>query len=274
MKNVLIPTDFSESANLAADLGVEIAKKLKTGVTFLHLISTPVDWRKLPLEKENLYPETKTSIGDAKDKLHKLERKAESIGVEACGSLVFNTGIEEIQKYINKNNSLLVVMGTHGQKGLERVIGTNTLKVINKSSVPVLAVKPPYQPVVPKNWVIVSDFQDESLEGFNTLMELAKSLEASVDALYVNTPYYFAETPEIHEKMDKFLNRYPEMAGKRKIIDAHNEERGIGAFAKDCNCELIAVITHGRVGLSPLFRRSITERILNNLDLPVLSLNS
>lgn len=274
MKNVLIPTDFSESANLASELGVQIAKKLHTGVTFLHLISTPVEWRKLPLEKEAQYPETKAAIGDAKDKLHKLERKAENNGVEATGSLVFNTGIEEIQKYINKNNSILVVMGTHGQTGLKRVIGTNTLKVIHKSPVPVLAVKAPYEPTVPKHWVIVSDFQEESKEEFDTLMQLAKNLEASVDVLYVNTPYYFAETPEIREKMEGFLSRYPDMAGKKQIIDAHNEERGIGSFAKECDCELIAVITHGKAGLTPLFRRSITERLLNNLDLPVLSINS
>ncbi len=274
MKNVLIPTDFSESANLASELGMHIAKKLHTGVTFLHLVSTPVEWRKLPLEKEALYPETKAAIGDAKDKLHKLERKAENMGVEATGSLIFNTGMEEIQKYINKNNSLLVVMGTHGQKGFEKVIGTNTLKVIHKSPVPVLAVKAPYEPTIPKRWVIVSDFQEESQEEFDTLIELAKGLEASVDVLYVNTPYYFAETPEINEKMDKFLNRYPGITGKKQIINALNEERGIGNFAKDCNCEVIAVITHGKADLTSLFRRSITERLLNNLDLPVLSINS
>lgn len=273
MKNILIPTDFSQNANLASELGVQIARKLHTGVTFLHLISTPVDWRKIPLDKEALYPETKAAIGDARDKMHKLERKAENMGVAASASLIFNTGMEEIHKYINKNSFLLVVMGTHSQKGFEKVTGTNTLKVIHKSLVPVLAVKAPYEPTIPRQWVIVSDFQEESQKEFDTLMELAKGLEASVDVLYINTPYYFAETPEITEKMDTFLSRYPEIKEKKHIIDAHNEERGIEAFAKDCNCELIAVITHGKTGLTPLFRRSITERLLNNLDLPVLSIN-
>ena len=49
--------------------------------------------------------------------------------------------------------------------------------------------------------MIVSDFQEESREEFDSLMGLAQKIEASVDVLYVNTPYYFAETPEIHAKI-------------------------------------------------------------------------
>lgn len=274
MKNVLIPTDFSPSAALASEYGVTIAGKLKTGVTFLHIISTPVEWKKIPLEKESLYPETKAAIGDAKDKLFKLERKAEKAGVDACTSLIFNTGIEEIPKYINKDNFSLVVMGTHGQKGIDKMMGTNTQKVISRSTVPVLAVKVTDRHELPKRWLIVSDFQEESRENFNVLMELAAKIGAAVQVLYVNTPYYFAESPDIQEKMEKFLTQFPDSRTKKNIINAHNEERGIENFLKTCECDLVAVVTHGRAGLTPLFRRSITERLINHLDIPVLSMNS
>lgn len=274
MKNVLIPTDFSESAALASEYGVAIAGKLKTGVTFLHIISTPVEWKKIPLEKESLYPETKAAIGDAKDKLCKLERKADKAGVDACTSLIFNTGIEEIPKYINKQNFCLVVMGTHGQKGIDKMMGTNTQKVISRSTVPVLAVKVTDRHELPTRWLIVSDFQEESRENFNILMELAINIEAAVQVLYVNTPYYFAESPEIQDKMDTFLRDFPNNRPKKNIINAHNEERGIENFLKTCECDLVAVVTHGRAGLTPLFRRTITERLINHLDIPVLSMNS
>lgn len=274
MKNVLIPTDFSESASLAATYGVEIAKKINSGVTFLHIISTPVEWKKIPLEKEALYPETKAAIGSAKDALLKLERMAENAGVDACTSLIFNTGIEEIPKYISKNSYNLVVMGTHGQKGINKVMGTNTLKVINRSAVPVLAVKLTDKHSLPKNWVLVSDFQEESREKFDTLMELALGLEANVKVLYVNTPYYFLESGDIQDKMESFLGKIPQDRVKRNIVNAHNEERGIENFLKTCECDLVAVITHGRGGLMPLFRRSISEKLINHLQIPVLSMNT
>ena len=74
MKRILIPTDFSETATHAVHYGVEIAKLLKAEVCFLHLISIPLDWEKLPPEKENLYPEIRERISDAKDALHQIGR--------------------------------------------------------------------------------------------------------------------------------------------------------------------------------------------------------
>lgn len=273
MKRILIPTDFSESADRASDLALEIAKKLDLGVTYLHLISTPVEWKKIPLEKEKVYPETKEAIGEAKDALFKLERKAENSGVDTATSLVFNTGIEEIQRYINKENYQLVVMGTHGVRGINKMVGTNTQKVITRSPVPVLALKATDKASIPQKWVMTSDFEEESQAGIQKLMDLATSLGASVDALYVNTPYNFVESPAIEEKMNHALSKFSEIPIRKKVINAHNEEKGIRNFLKTCECDLVAIVTHGRYGLMPLFRRSITEELINHLEIPILSMN-
>ncbi|MCC8360681.1 universal stress protein [Salinimicrobium sediminilitoris] len=274
MKNVLVLTDFSETANLASDIGLAIAGKLKTGITFLHLVSTPVEWRKLPLEKENLYPETKAAIGDAKDKLFSLERKAHDMEVEAHTSLVYDAGMEEIYGYINEKNYCLVLIGTHGEKGRNKTAGTNTLRVLHKSPVPVIAVKLGANPNVPQKWVIVSDFLEKSRESFNRIMDLAKKLGAAVQILYVNTPYFFEETTGIHKKLEPFTAPYSKMQIKPVIINAYNEERGIDAYVNSYECDLVSVITHGRSGLNPVFRRNITEKILNHLDLPLMNINA
>lgn len=274
MKKVLVLTDFSETANLASDVGLMMAEKLKTGITFLHLVSTPVEWRKLPLEKENLYPETKAAIGDAKDKLFSQERKALELNLEANTSLIFDVGIEDIYKYINKENFCLVVIGSHGVKGKNKPAGTNTVKVLQKSPIPVIAVKAGVKTDILQKWVIVSDFLEKSLESFKKIMELAKNLGASVELLYVNTPYYFNETTEINKKIERFTVSFPEMEIKTIITNAYNEERGIDAYIKSHDCDLVSLITHGRSGLNPVFRGSITEKMLNHLDLPLMNLNA
>ncbi|MEX2379718.1 MAG: universal stress protein, partial [Vicingaceae bacterium] len=83
MKNILVPTDFSICAKEAEQLGFEFAKKYNAEIHFLHLLHTPVDWVKLPLEKEDFYPEVKKKIGFAKSKLSQLKRDAEKMGVNA-----------------------------------------------------------------------------------------------------------------------------------------------------------------------------------------------
>ncbi|NJW55923.1 hypothetical protein HC175_23705 [Salinimicrobium sp. CDJ15-91] len=59
-----------------------------------------------------------------------------------------------------------------------------------------------------------------------------------------------------------------------KIIDAFNEERGIESYVNISNCDGVGLIVHGHSGLNPAFRRSILEKVLNQIDLPVITLNA
>lgn len=273
MKSIAIPTDFSECANHATGIGLELAKKLKTTVTFLHLQTTPVEWSKIPLEKESLYPETKASIGDAKDALLKLERQAEKTGVDADSNLVYNIGIEEIHKYINENHFSLVVMGTHGSKGAAKLMGTNTREVLSHSPVPVLAIKPQDKALPFKKMAVASDFKMKSREGFRKIMDLAVALELEIEVLFVNVPYNFTESDEIGEAMDIFLSDYRHQKVTKRVINANNEERGLEIYLKSANPGIIGTVTHGRSGLENLFRNSITEDIINRFNIPVLSIS-
>lgn len=273
MKRVLIPTDFSDCANHATSIGMELAKKLKSEVSFLHLMNTPVDWSKLSLEKENLYPETKGAIGAAKDELLKLERRAEKIGVEANSLLLFNQGIEEIQNYISKEKYCLVVMGTHGEKGMEKLMGTNTQNVLKHSPVPVLSVKQTDKPTPLKKIGIASDFQKESLESFNDILELIKRFGMEIEVVYINTPYTFMESNQIEQAMDAFLSQQTDINEKRFVYNAKNEERGIGMYISSEKPDMIATITRQHSGLEKIFRPGVTENIINHFKLPVLTIN-
>ncbi|CAM3782507.1 universal stress protein [Flavobacterium gelidilacus] len=82
MKNILIPTNFSENCAKAAQLGIEMAKLYNSEIHFLHLLKTPVDWVKLDKLKEERFPETVKEIGKAKSALRELELRAEHEGVK------------------------------------------------------------------------------------------------------------------------------------------------------------------------------------------------
>ncbi|MFD1094956.1 universal stress protein [Salegentibacter chungangensis] len=273
MKNILIPTDFSQCARHATNYGLELAKKLKSQVTFLHLVPTPVDWDKLPLEKENLYPETKAAIGEVKDSLLKLERQAEKTGVEASSNLIYNRGLDNIQSFIKKDNYDLVIMGTHGVHGFQKLIGSNTQRLIKTSPVPVLAVKTDDKSEVPKKIVIASDFSQKSLSAFGKLIEIAKKLELDIQLLYVNLPYNFRESDDIDYLIDQFINHHPEASFGRNVINANNVSRGVAIYLNKAQPDIIACITHGYSGIAGLFTPGITENIMNHFNLPVLSIN-
>lgn len=273
MSRILIPTDFSECAGNAIENGLKIAKHLQADITFLHLIGTPVEWNKLPLEKEANYPETKAAIGNATSRLNNLVRKAETEGINACYSLVYNLGVENIPEYIVKSEYKLVVMGTHGKKGDKNVMGSNTQKVIRNSSVPVLTIKTAQKIEKFEKIVIASDFHRKSQNAFNIMINLALQLQFNIKLLYINVPYQFRESKDIENRMLEFSKQFPDKPIEKFIVNAYNVPRGIDEFVRSSNPDIIGNITHGHTGLLNYFSPSITESVINHSSLPVLSIN-
>lgn len=273
MKKILILTDFSDCANASSEYAIQLAQKAQVEINFLHLFSTPIDWVKLPMEKEKLYPETRHAITQAKGQLNSWVKKAEAGDVKAQQSLAFNTGKEEILRHFNNYHHDFLVMGSHGAKGLhEKLIGSNAQLMIRNASVPVLIIKKSvFEPI--KNILFVSDFTDVSRDSFHTLTHFADVIEAHIDLLFVNTPNQFTESAETSQNMDKVMthcNR--EDSCTRNVINAASVEEGINNFMVGKPMDLIAICTHGKSGLQQLFSPSIAEKIANHTLLPLLSI--
>lgn len=273
MKKILIPTDFSDCANAASEYAIQFAQMEQAEINFLHLFSTPIDWVKLPKEKEKLYPETRQAIAHAKTELSNWVKKAERNGIKAQQSLAFNTGKEEILRHFKDHSHDFLIMGSNGAKGWqEKLIGSNAQQIIRNASVPVLIIKHPvFEPI--KNILFVSDFTDVSKDSFHTLTHFADLVEAHIDLLFVNTPNQFTETLETSQNMDSVMthcNR--EKSCTKNIINAKSVEDGMKDFVGGKPMDLIAICTHGKSGLQQLFSPSIAERIANHTQLPFLSI--
>ncbi|PKD21055.1 hypothetical protein APR41_11580 [Salegentibacter salinarum] len=273
MKYILIPTDFSESSKNASEFGIEMAKVLALPVKFLHSIQTPVDWSTLNRQVEDKYPESKSRINSAKEQLKIWEKKAEEKDVDAEHTLLFNTGMEELNNYVNPKKYELVVMGTHGTKGFEKIIGSNTQKLIRQSKVPVLAIKYPFKVANLKKILIASDLKEHSQPAFQKVFKILGKLNTEKNLVYVNTPYNFKEYEEIENSMSNFLKSCGINDIKTQSLSANNEARGIGMALNKLKPDLFISITHQRSGLDTIFSPSITEEIINNYDIPVLSIN-
>lgn len=273
MKNILVPTDFSDCAKVAEEVGLEIAKKANAEIHFLHLLMTPVDWVKISLERENIFPETKAEIGHAKNELNQLKIKAEKMGLKAQVFLAFDKGREEIDQHIKHHKHDFIVMGSHGASGFKEVVGSNTQRIIRHSPAPVLVVKKMAKKFEMKNIVFASTFQEDVNKPFSKIVEFADLMKAQIHLLNVNMPFHFKETDEAEANMQDFLKKCTKGECTINVYNALNEERGILKFSEKINADAIAMTTHGKTGFMKLISPSITESLANHSELPVLSIN-
>ena len=275
MKNILVPTDFSENCTKAAQLGIEIAKLYSSEIHFLHLMKTPVDWVKLDKLKEKRYPETLKKIGIAKAKLRKLERTAEREDLTCRTFLQYDAGQADILEHSNHFHHDFIITGSSGTKGVIREItGSNVEEIVRKANTPVIVVKDEAVAFPFKNIVFVSDFKDDVTNAFKQVISIANKCDARIYLLRINTQTDFNSIDLGLKPIEQLLKKFPEL--KKYSLAVYNEasvETGINTFIKQNPIDLIAMVTHGKTGFLSLFSKSIAEGVTNHSTLPVMTIH-
>jgi len=135
-ERILVPTDGSEGATMAVDHAIEFAKRFDAALHTLFVVETEVG---SDAAIAGAYEAFEAAGQDAVDDV--IERaEAASIGTIE-GMVAQGTPHRAILEYVEEYDIDLVVMGTHGRTGIDRLLlGSVTEKVVRLSPVPVLTV--------------------------------------------------------------------------------------------------------------------------------------
>jgi nucleotide-binding universal stress UspA family protein len=137
---MLIPTDFSKASMEALNWGVRFANFLKADLHLLHVVDLGSY-----SDMITMYSLSETELSDSCElnvdlSLNKMLEDKELIGKKFVKSH-FGDPVAEIISYAEKENCGFIVMGTHGRKGLERILlGSITAGVISQSKIPVITM--------------------------------------------------------------------------------------------------------------------------------------
>jgi len=136
-KKILFPVDLSEVSPKIAPYVKEVASKFGAEVhlVFEHFTSIYVPHPSV----RNFEAEI---VKGAEKKLDEFV-KDHFRGVSPKAQVILGDAAEEILKYVRSEGIDLVIMGTHGRKGLEKIVfGSVAERVVQKSPVPVLTINP------------------------------------------------------------------------------------------------------------------------------------
>jgi nucleotide-binding universal stress UspA family protein len=147
-RHILIPTDGSELSQNAIDYGMALAKSVNAKVTVL-TVSTP--FHTFAVEPGMI---TDTAEHYAK-RMATLAAKYLNVAKEAAlaaGVSCETMHVEHDQPYLAiietaaRKSCDLIVMASHGRRGISAVVlGSETVKVLTHSTIPVLVVRAPHQ---------------------------------------------------------------------------------------------------------------------------------
>lgn len=121
----LVPHDFSVVGDAAAKKAVRLAKQSHASVHFLHIIKTPAEKAAAIKKLEDIIQGFKAGAPGTEFHIH----------VEA-GNI-----FTDIAKTADKIKASLIIMGTHGAKGMQKVFGSFAIKVITSTHAPFVIVQ-------------------------------------------------------------------------------------------------------------------------------------
>ena len=146
-KTILVPHDFSSSANHAAALARDEAKLHGAAILLLHVIDLPPGFEAASV----MPPETGAPI-NAKDyamstaqkHLEDIATRLKKDGVNATAYIRTGNPVDQINTFVDDNAVDLIVMGTHGRTGLQHLlVGSVAERIVRSSAKPVLTVRHP-----------------------------------------------------------------------------------------------------------------------------------
>ncbi|MEA2041736.1 MAG: universal stress protein [Bacteroidota bacterium] len=263
---ILIPTDFSEVCDNAVEHAVQLAKSLSYRVFLLHVINKDTN-KYLKAEELN-----RESISEKLESISKKYEKKHDTPVEYLikGGNLF----EKIADVSEKLSPRLIILGTHGKMGFQKITGSYVLKIVTTTGVPTIIVQKRsfeggYGDIV---FPITSQTQDR--QKLNWAIQIAQTFESTVHLLpkFEAEKFYKNKIMTVTKQIKSLLNEY-----NIKYVDKVSEP-GAGNFAKQVidyavenEAELIMTLVNKD---KSFFFSSWDEQIIyNSSQIPVICIN-
>lgn len=263
--NILLPTDFSENADIATEYAFKLAEKSQGKVTVLHAYDLPYSDRSMSTSLLEVMKE------NAESNMKDYEKALKSRYSTPFESLVrLGNPIRLITETSRLDSIDMVVMGTKGASGLEEVlIGSNAASVIQNTQKPVLVI-PPVATYTDIDKIIFATDLDPRVkeQPLQRLREFAQLNNSSIDLVYVQTEKAPADGSR------KFYSSNLEGVNHEfTILKSGDIEKSISAEAEKEKANLITAIAKRYGFFEGLFHRSMTNKLAYHSRLPLLVLH-
>lgn len=279
MKNILLPTDFSENSWNAIKYAIQFYKDDKC--TF-HLFNAyiPVIYN---IEYVLINP-AQFGLGDAvrdtsqqnlKKMLIKISKEFKDNKNHKFETVArFESLIAGIKELVIERNIDLIVMGTKGATGAKEVLfGSNTVKVFRHIDCPILAIPSDFEYHSPNEVLFPTDLEiDYHKTQLNVLVDIATLHHSRIHAMHVSGGYELTADQELHKLELELIFSNTEYlfheVASMEITDAVNE------FQIHSKVDLLVMINNKHSFFENLFFKNTINQIGFHLNIPFLILPS
>jgi len=273
---ILIPIDFSDQALIALDQSYNLARFYDADLTLLYVIDEGNTVNRIfnkPVDEDALRKQVDAKLvelGITVSKKHKIK----------VNTLVAKGHIyDKILEVADMINAKMIIMGTNGTVGLKkRFIGSNALRVVKEATCPVVTIKGKHPREGCKNIVLPIDLTKESREKVNNAVELGRLYGATirvVSVLFTLDEFVVNRLTRQMEQVKNFIKKAGVKCTAEMIKTSKGKEtlsHAVIDYSNKVDADLIMIMTQQEGDITPLFIGSTAQGVINNSDIPVMSI--
>ena len=268
IRKILVPTDFSENAQLAVDYAITVANEFEIELHVLHSYTAPNSPGHFISIDKYVADERKEELSDYMDTLRPRLRET----VKLKGHLFGGSAVSAICETAEEIKADLIIMGTQGATGLKKAfLGSVASNVLRNTKVPVLAIPYNLKHFAIHTLTIALDNQPLP-EPFvlHPALSLGRQFNGKFNLLHLQ---HDTEDSNIDESVTKLFTQFdiPYECIKLKADDL---EGGILNVAHKYKTNLLCLVTRERNWLDRLFFGSVSQDLIMQSDLPILVMHS
>ncbi|MDX9726525.1 MAG: universal stress protein [Bacteroidales bacterium] len=259
---IVVPWDFTPVAESALAHAARISRMVGNKICLLHIVD--------PGTKVRAEGEKKTLLR------HIADENSRKYNLPIDSEVIKGSIFTSIAEFVNDRDASLVVMGTHGMVGMQKLTGSWALKVIVKSKAPFIVVQdPPSDQERYHNIVFPVDFKTENKEKMGMAIFMGKYFDSKVHILRTVT-----KDKSLTKKTNINLNFAVKFLMQNNIdFEVHEVPHGKFAqqtidFAQNIKADLILIMTTKNITMADYVVGASEQYIIaNSSKIPVCCVN-
>jgi nucleotide-binding universal stress UspA family protein len=261
-KLIVVPWDFTHVAEHALAHAVKISRMVGNDICLLHIVDNGINQKDEAEKKSKLQLVT--------------EETNKKFNIPISYHIAKGSIFKAIAEYANEKEASLVVMGTHGMKGMQKFTGSWALKVIIKSKIPFIVVQDaPADQERYHNIVFPVDFRSENKEKMRMAIFMGKYFDSKIHMLVAvssdkslvkktNVNLVFAIKFLIQNNIGYEIHEVQSGDFAQQTID----------FAQKINADLILIMTTKNITVADFVLGASEQYIIaNSSKIPVCCVN-
>jgi nucleotide-binding universal stress UspA family protein len=261
MKKIIVPVDFTDVSKAALKYAMDFAAAIGSDLSILHLVED----RKDAVDRETKLVEFAQDLG--------LSDPSKVNFLVVAGSIFSDIGkIAEVEK------ADLIIMGTHGIKGMQLIRGSHALRIIRECTVPVIIVQENNScTAYPDGILVPLDLHKDTKQKLKIAADFSEQFNAVAHVISPNeTDEYLNNT--INRNLSYAVNYLEErgVAFEASITEEDSGEfvKGLIKYASEKGVDLICILNNTNETFFHAFGLESEQKIItNDAGIPVLIMN-